>query len=81
MLFRAYSFYVLGRMLRERIGDQAFFRAIDRLGRRNKGTRITTEQLQAGFEESAGINLDDFFDYWVRGGFVPNIALEYTVEP
>ena len=81
MLFRAYSFYVLGRMLRERIGDQAFFRAIDRLGRRNKGTRITTEQRQEGFEESAGINLDDFFDYWVLGGFVPNITLEYTVEP
>ena len=80
-LFRAYSFYVLGRMLRERIGDQAFFRAIDRLGRRNEGRRITTEQLQAAFEETSGRDLSDFFHYWVRGGFVPKVKLEYTKVP
>lgn len=80
-LFRAYSFYVLGRMLRERIGDQAFFRAIDRLGRRNEGRRITTEQLQAAFEEASGRDLSDFFHYWVRGGFVPKVTLEYAMVP
>ncbi len=80
MVFRAYSFYVLGRMLRERIGDAAFFRAIDQLGRRNEGERITTELLQDAFERSSGLDLDDFFAYWVRGGFVPQITLEYVVK-
>lgn len=80
-LYRDYSFYVLARMLRERLGDQAFFRGIDMLGRRNEGRRINTVQLREAFEQASGEDLTDFFAYWVRGGYVPNITAEYRHEP
>jgi hypothetical protein len=78
--FRDYSFYVLGRMLRERVGDYNFFKAIDLLTRRRVGHRITTEQLREAFEQASGQDLEEFFAYWVRGGYVPNVIAEYRHE-
>ena len=80
-VFNDYGFYVLARMLRERIGDFAFFSALDNFSSRYRGQLVTTEQLQSSFEEAAGIDLDDFFAYWIRGGFVPTVLLEYSVTP
>lgn len=78
--FRDYSFYVLGRMLRERVGDYDFFKAIDLLTRRRVGHRITTEQLRGAFEQASGQDLEEFFAYWIRGGYVPNVVAEYRHE-
>ena len=80
-VFKDYGFYVMARMLRERIGDFAFFQAIDRFSAQNAGSLVTTEQLQAAFEASSGQDLDHFFSYWIRGGFVPKVTLEYSLEP
>lgn len=79
-VFSDYGFYVLARMLRERIGDQAFFSALDEFSSRHRGELVTTEQLQAAFERSSGQDLDAFFAYWIRGGFVPEIELQYSVQ-
>ncbi len=80
-LFRDYSFYVLARMLRERVGDQAFFRAVDHLARTSLNGQVSTEQLQAAFEQSAAVDLDDFFAYWVRGGYLPRLTAEVRSTP
>ncbi len=80
-LYRDYSFYVLARMLRERLGDQAFFRGIDILARRSVGQRVNTVQLREAFEQASGQDLTDFFAYWVRGGYVPHVTAEYRLEP
>jgi len=79
-VFRAYSFYVLGRMLRERVGDYAFFAAIDQLGEGSTNRRITTEDLRASLEATSGQDLEDFFAYWVRGGYIPEVMAEYRRE-
>ncbi len=76
-----YGFYVLSEMLRFKIGDRAFFLALDRLAKRRSGQRLTTEQLQEAFEETSEQDLSDFFDYWVHGGLVPEIeARVHLVE-
>jgi hypothetical protein len=41
---------------------------------------MTTEQLQLIFEEAAGHDLSDFFDYWIHGGFIPEVTLEYQQD-
>lgn len=76
-----YGFYVLARMLRERIGDYAFFSALDHFSERNRGQLVTTADLQAAFEKASGQDLDPFFSYWIRGGFVPKVTLEYSLIP
>lgn len=79
--FADYSFYVFARMLRERVGDQAYFLAIDRFATRSRGKIVTTKDLQEAFEVASGQDLEDFFTYWVRGGFVPMVDVEYTLKP
>lgn len=79
-LFRSYSFYVLGRMLRERVGDFAFFAALDQLGQNSTDRRVTTEDLRTALENTSGQDLEDFFAYWVRGGYVPEVMAEYRRE-
>ncbi|MFT4976465.1 MAG: hypothetical protein ACI8S6_002370, partial [Myxococcota bacterium] len=51
-LRNAYGTYVLAEMLRNRLGDQTFFGALDRLAAQRIGQRMTTEQLQLVFEEA-----------------------------
>jgi len=80
-LRNAYGTYVLAEMLRNRLGDQVFFGALDRLAAERIGERMTTEQLQLIFEEAAGHDLSDFFDYWIHGGFIPELTVEYTQDP
>lgn len=73
-LLSDYGFYVLAEMLRFRVGDRAFFLALDRLAKRRAGQRLTTEQLQEAFEETSEQDLSEFFDYWVHGGLVPRLG-------
>ena len=74
-----YAFYVVAEMLRFQVGDQDFFRALDRLATRRMGQRVTTEMLQAAMEETSEQDLSDFFDYWVHGGLVPELAARVQV--
>jgi hypothetical protein len=75
-----YGFFILAHQLRTRVGDQAYFMALDRLARRRMGGWITTEDLQAVMEETSGIDLADFFDYWVHGGRVPEVEISVLLQ-
>ena len=76
-----YSTYVLAEMLRLRIGDQAFFSGVESALKSNKENRyLTTEAFQSAWEESSQQSLQNFFDFWVHGGFVPNITAYVRVE-
>jgi hypothetical protein len=79
-LFDDYAFFLFSRVLRERLGDYAYFRALDRFARQYTGQRVTTEQLLASLEAHTGADLQDFFDFWVYGGFIPAVTVEYRVE-
>lgn len=76
----AYGTYVIAEMLRNRLGDQVFFAALDRFVAERDGKRMTTEQLQLIFEEAAGYDLSDFFDYWIHGGLIPAVNAEYIQD-
>ena len=74
-----YGFLLVADTLRERVGNLAFFLALDRLAQRRKYQRASTDDLQAIFEETSGQDLSDFFDYWVHGGRIPKVTLEYAL--
>jgi hypothetical protein len=73
-----YGFFLVAHQLRQRVGNDAFFRALDRLARRRAGKWITTDDLQAVMEETSGVDLADFFDYWVHGGRVPEVTVHIS---
>lgn len=81
-LRRDYGHLVLVDLLRARVGDAAFFSALDGLAAAaaTRG-RMSTEELQQAFEATSGRDLSDFFGFWVHGGMLPNLRLEYRVAP
>lgn len=74
-----YAFFVVSEMLRLQIGNQAYFHALEKL---SSLERINTETLKRVFEESSKQSLDDFFDFWIYGGYIPSInaSLRYSKE-
>jgi aminopeptidase N len=75
-----YGPYVLGQMLIRRIGQQAFFSSLDVMLRERAWQPMTTERLQVYLEVASGRELDDFFAFWIHGGRIPKLALEWTSE-
>lgn len=75
------AFFFLGRVLREHVGDDAYFAGLDRLARDTAGGRVTTDQLRVALEASSGLPLADLFDTWVYGGLVPGLRLDYAQAP
>jgi tartrate-resistant acid phosphatase type 5 len=61
--FRAALFF---RALRERIGDQAFFNAIQLYYRQNQFAIADNQDLLGAFEQAAGSSLEDFFSEWLN---------------
>jgi hypothetical protein len=80
-LLSRYGFFIVTHQLRLRVGDQAYFRGLDRLARRRMGSWVTTEDLQAVLEETSGEDLSDFFDFWVHGGRVPAVQVYFQEVP
>lgn len=70
-----YSAYVISEMLRNRLGDDIFFAAIDQLAQERRGKRVTTELFQTILEENSGEDLSNFFDYWIHNAFIPTISV------
>jgi len=75
-----YGPFVMDRMLRPRIGDQAFFGALDTFARDLDEGSGSSEDLLALFEEKSGQQLDDFWSFWVDQGFLPKLSLDYKVH-
>jgi aminopeptidase N len=62
--------------LRETIGDEAFWRAINIYLNRHKFGNVETSDLQKAMEEASGKNLDWFFAQWVYGAGSPKLDVE-----
>ncbi|WP_298517810.1 M1 family metallopeptidase [uncultured Kordia sp.] len=56
--------YVL-HLLREKLGDEVFWKAIKLYTTKYFGKSVETIDFQNAFEESSGVELDDFFNAWV----------------
>jgi hypothetical protein len=73
-----YGPYLMQEMLRPRIGSDRYHGAFDLLAREHAHSTITTERIQDYLEQANGSSLDDFFDFWVYGGFIPKkVALRW----
>ncbi|HKQ53223.1 MAG TPA: DUF3458 domain-containing protein [Pyrinomonadaceae bacterium] len=57
-------------MLRETVGDELFWKALNHYLAENKWKPVTTQDLKRAFEETTAQRLDWFFDQWVyKAGF------------
>ena len=65
------------RMLRGEVGDEAFFVTLRTYHERFHGSAASTADFQTVAEEVAGEDLDWFFDQWVYGHGVPDLAVSW----
>ena len=65
------------RMLRGEIGDEAFFDTLRTYHERFKNSVASTADFQAVAEEVSGQDLGWFFDQWVYGQRIPNLAVNW----
>lgn len=76
-----YATYVLAEMLRLRIGDQAFFSGIEQaMVEAVESGHLRTEDFQDAWESASNQSLSNFFDYWIHGGFIPNVTAHIRID-
>jgi aminopeptidase N len=63
-------------MLREQIGDEAFWRAVNVYLNRHKFGNVESTDLRKAMEEASGQDLGWFFDQWVYGLGSPKIEVK-----
>ncbi len=66
-------------MLREQLGDDAFFHALAHYLETNRMQNVVTADLVKALEESTHTNVDRFFEQWVYGAGAPqfNVTTNY----
>ncbi len=58
-------------LLRQKLGDKAFWQGIQRYTRLNWGRAVSTTDFSDAMEQASGLLLGDFFDEWVLARPVP----------
>ena len=67
-------------MLRNLVGDEAFFRGLRRFYRASRFRSAGTVDFKVALEAETGRSLDRFFDRWIYGSALPNVTFSYRVE-
>jgi len=62
-------------MLREKLGDEQFWKALKQYSQTYKNKSVTTQNLKFIFEQVSDTDLTLFFDTWVYGQEIPNLNL------
>jgi len=75
-----YGPFLFGRTLQARIGVNALLGGLDQYAAAHSDRPGSTDGLQAALEATSGQDLSDFFDYWVQGGFLPSLTLEWRAD-
>jgi aminopeptidase N len=68
-------------MLRHRLGDAAFWKAMNRYTTANAYGTVITADLQKAFEESTGEDFKAFFDQWLYGAGFPVFQVSSRYDP
>jgi aminopeptidase N len=68
-------------MLRETVGDEMFWKALNKYLNENQNKVVETSDLQRAFEETTGRRLDWFFDQWVYKAGFPELRVRSLYEP
>jgi aminopeptidase N len=64
-------------MLREQIGDEAFFKGLRIYYNAHRDANATTEDLRQALEQSSGRNLKEFFARWIYGAGHPRYQVRW----
>jgi aminopeptidase N len=64
-------------MLRETVGDEMFWKAVNKYLNDNQYKPVETADLMRAFEQTTGKKLDWFFDQWVYKAGYPELRLGY----
>ncbi len=78
-MFDSHSYAKGGRilhMLRQEVGDEAFFKALEVYLKANSGKNAELSDLRKAFEEVSGQDLNWFFDQWFLSPGHPRIHVE-----
>jgi aminopeptidase N len=67
-------------MLREQLGDDAFFHALQHYLEVNRLQNVATADLIKAIEESTHVDVDRFFDEWIYGAGAPRFAVSTTYD-
>ncbi len=67
-------------MLRNYIGDDAFFTALNSYLTKHAGSAVEIAELRMAFEDTIGEDLNWFFDQWFIGQGQPHIHITYTYD-
>jgi aminopeptidase N len=65
-------------MLRRMVGDEIFWKALNRYLDKHKYGSVETVDLQRAFEQTSGKRLDWFFDQWVYKAGYPELRVSYS---
>ena len=68
------------RMLREKLGDDAFYRALHHYLEVNRGQNVVTADLQKAIEQATSVSVDKFFEQWVYGAGAPKFDVSYAYD-
>jgi len=67
-------------MLRRLVGDDAFFRGLQRFYRESRFKKVGTDDFRTAMEKESGRPLDRFFDRWIYGFTLPKVKFSYRVD-
>ncbi|MBL7781443.1 MAG: DUF3458 domain-containing protein [Saprospiraceae bacterium] len=79
-MFDAHSYNKGGailHMLRNQVGDDAFFTALQRYLKKNELTDVEAHELRLAFEDVTGQDLNWFFNQWFFSAGHPNLDINY----
>jgi aminopeptidase N len=68
-------------MLRETIGDDAFWKGINIYLTRHRFDNVETADLRKAMEEASGKKLDWFFEQWIYGAGYPKLDIRQQFSP
>jgi len=80
-MFDSHSYAKGGRvlhMLRNYVGDEAFFAALKLYLNTHKYTNVEVDELRMAFEDVTGEDLNWFFDQWFLAPGHPNLQVQHT---
>jgi aminopeptidase N len=67
-------------MLRQQIGEDAFYRGLRHYLEINRGKNVVTADLIRAIDESNHIDVQQFFDQWIFGAGAPKFDVSYTYD-
>jgi aminopeptidase N len=68
------------KMLREKLGDADFFRALHHYLETNRGQNVVTADLEKSIEQATSINTDEFFHQWIYRAGAPQFQVSYSYD-